>query len=243
MNREETALRPELYYLLSMGMRLPSRELADQIGTGGFWQHMLEITETAGAEESNRKSLPVILAKMWQPEMEAEGLHELRREYTRLFTTPRQALFSLYESLARGQSRMMFENTLARHAEDCYRRGGLQIEKRQQEPADYLPVELEFASLLTAELSGEEAVLPLTGKQCEDLWQEFYDVHLSGWLKEYWLAVARETGSGFYRRLAETGAALAEWEEQRAEQKRLSSLQGPARQKEQNACGNHPESR
>ena len=236
MSREETALRPELYYLLSMGLRLPTDELAFQVSTGGFRQHLLAVAGSSGAQD--KTSLPAVLREVWQPEMEAEELHELRREYTRLFTAPGQSLFSLYESVARGRSRILFENAQARHAEDCYRRGGLTIEKRQREPADYLPVEMEFASLLTTQLCEEETLLPLTKKQCVDLWQEFYDVHLGGWLEEYWNAVMRETKSGFYRRLAETGAVFAGWEQRQ----RPVWEWGTGQQKEQSACGSHRES-
>ena len=112
---------------------------------------------------------------------------------------------------------MLFENPVAKHAEDCYRRAGMQIENRQQEPADYLPTEFEFASLLLTELSaevtGEEKALPISKEQCTSLWQEFYDRHLVGWMPAFWQAVASETTSEFYRRLALTGAAFftKEW--------------------------------
>ena len=146
-----------------------------------------------------------------------EDFHALRIEYTRLFTTPKASRFRLYESLARGKSKMLFENPVAKHAESCYVRAGLQIENRQQEPADFMPTEFEFASLLLADLAADvmeaDTVLPISQEQCEGLWQEFYREHLAEWQTAFWQEVAKDTTSDFYRRLALTSSILfsKEW--------------------------------
>ena len=220
MNAKLAAVQSEFYYVLSMGWHLPTEELAAEVASGAFRQHMLELIETAremnDAEDDWDEAL-LQMHEIWKEASAAEEFHGLRIEYTRLFSTPKKSVHRLYEALARGKSKMLFENPVAKHAEDCYRRAGLRIEHRQQEPADYLPTELEFASVLltelATELTGEDKILPISQEECAALWQEFYQEHLAGWLGEFWQAVAADTTSECYRRLALTGAVLLkkEW--------------------------------
>lgn len=220
MNAKLAAVQAEFYYILSMGWHLPTEELTAEVDSGAFRQHMLELIEAARDMNDTKNAWDEALLQMheiWKEESVAEGFHDLRIEYTRLFSTPKKSVHRLYEALARGKSKMLFENPVAKHAEDCYRRAGLKIENRQQEPADYLPTELEFASVLlgdmSAEIIGEERVLPISQEQCKALWEEFYREHFDGWMTEFWQTVAADTNSEFYRRLALTGAILLkkEW--------------------------------
>ena len=207
---------------------LPTEEMALQIVSGAFHQHMLDLIETAkeiNAEDEEQTSYDHMgwaqalqeMYEIWKEEPAAEEFHALRIEYTRLFSTPKSSPFRLYEALARGKSKMLFENPVAKHAENCYIRAGLQIENRQQEPADYVPTELEFASVLltdlAAEVAGGDRVLPISEETCTALWQEFYREHLADWQPVFWQTVAADTTSDFYRRLALTGSILftKEW--------------------------------
>ena len=220
MNANLAAVQSEFYYMLSVSWHLPTEELVAEIYTDAYRQHMLELLGVAremNEEDTAWSDTLQEIHEIWKEELPAEEFHGLRIEYTRLFATPKRSVHRLYEALAKGTSKMLFENPVAKHAEDCYRRAGLHIENRQQEPADYLPTEFEFASVILADLAvevtGEERVLPISGEQCAALWQEFYGQHLSGWLPAFWQAIAADTTSEFYRRLALTGAAFfaKEW--------------------------------
>ena len=157
MNAALAAIQSEFYYILSVSWHLPTEELAAELASGAFRAHMLELIEAAvetmdeGEPWDSRDNTIQMMYQIWKEELPAEDFHSLRIEYTRLFATPKKSNHRLYEALARGKSKMLFENPVAKHAEDCYRRAGLEIEKRQQEPADYLPTEWEFASLLLSD--------------------------------------------------------------------------------------------
>jgi len=220
MNAKLAAVQSEFYYMLSVSWHLPTEELVAEVNSGAYRQHMLELIETAQEINDGDAAWAEVLQEwneIWKEELAAMDFHELRIEYTRLFTTPKRSQHRLYEALAKGKSKMLFENPVAKHAEECYRRAGLQIENRQQEPADYLPTEFEFASVLLAdmavEFTEEEPTLPVSGEQCATLWQEFYREHLADWMPTFWQAVADDTTSELYRRLALTGAVFfkKEW--------------------------------
>ena len=220
MNQLLAAIQSEFYYVLSLGWHLPTEELAAEVQSGAFRQHMLELIEAAQETMEHREDWAAALQelnKIWKETSAREDFHALRIEYTRLFTTPKASRFRLYESLARGKSKMLFENPVAKHAESCYVRAGLQIENRQQEPADFMPTEFEFVSLLLADLAADvmeaDTVLPISQEQCEGLWQEFYREHLAEWQTAFWQEVAKDTTSDFYRRLALTSSILfsKEW--------------------------------
>ncbi len=213
MNNYLAAVQSEFYYILSMGWRLPTVELAEKVQTGAFREHMLELIDAAVCEDTEWNQALQEMNEIWKEASVPEEFHPLRIEYTRLFATPKRSLFRLYEALARGKSKMLYENPVAKNAEECYRKAGLRIENRQQAPADYLPTELEFASLLLTEISGEEHVLPISQEVSVALWQEFYREHLAHWMPGFWNGIAEATTIDFYRRLALTGSILMkkEW--------------------------------
>ena len=141
-----------------------------------------------------------------------EVYHELNREYTRLFISPKRELVPLYEGLIvhPGEKVSMFISPTAMHCEQVYRRTGFAFEEKNKFPGDHAGIELRyFACLLARRAMALEAGNEEEIAATEAALADFAAQHLSRWVDKFAEQVMMYTQSPFYALLADTLGKLA----------------------------------
>lgn len=182
----------DVYQLLSMFLRLPTKELVEGLRDGSLADdvenifHEIEIddTETALFMESLRES-----SLSDTPE---ETLSGLRREYTRMFSNPKKPEIDIYEALFlwdkdSGEPKpSLFISPAALDAERCYKKAGLARSKEINESADHFATQMEFMMFLYADLA--TSLQEDEGEKYEntkEILQEFEQLHLKRWAQPF----------------------------------------------------------
>ena len=190
---EQLLASSDMYQLMSMFLRLPTAELVEGLREGSLKQDVQDIFGELGvpAEEtaSILENLSAYEGGAHDPQ---EVLSDLRREYTRMFTHPKQPAVSIYEALFLwngddGEPKpSLFISPAALDAERCYKRAGLERSKEVNESGDHFATQMEFMMFLCRGLAiamqNEDE-----GKfsELEDVWEEFAKLHLHRWARPF----------------------------------------------------------
>lgn len=210
----KTFAEADMYQLLSICLMPPTLELAQGIEGGSLEAdvHAIfdDLRDTAHPGPSD--SLPAL----YMPDQNSKTIfHEIRKDYTHLFTHPTKPLLSLYEmqfcDVLKGveSASMPFLNEAALHAEQCYRKAGIALATNSsREPADHLAIELEFMSYLFVQIASsiqegnEENRL-----QYETALAEFIP-HLKHWASDFFTACSQSNCGIFYPWLGKVGVSF-----------------------------------
>ena len=203
VNRDvnKTAGLANLLLLISIGLCPPSRELAQGLSDGSYFYDFADCLRVLAQEDIS------YAARAYMGRDAEEVYHEINREYTRLFLSPKRELVPLYESLIvhPGEKVSMFISATAMHCEQVYRKTGFAFEEKNKFPGDHAGIELRFFACLlarraealdaghTEEIAATEAALA-----------DFAAQHLSRWVEKFAAQVTLYTQSPFYALLADT---------------------------------------
>jgi len=144
------------------------------------------------------------------PEALAEDAASIRADHAGLYGTLAVARVAPYESVHRGQERLVFdEHTL--QVRDAYRTLSLQAPKLNREPDDHIGLELEFVaqSCLRA-LDALDQGSPADAERYVRLGADFYRDHLGQWAPEMLGRVVGEAHTAFMTGLAHLTAGALE---------------------------------
>ncbi len=213
MTVEQAINLSDLYQLMAIAWKYPTKELAEGILAGTFGEDAADCLVGLGVDPEEADAMAERLAETAKGEAEtAEALlKKMRVEYTGLFLVPTKEKVFLYESRfrypkdANPKDYMMFVSPCAMHAEEAYKEAGVRVRASLQEPADHLVTELEFMAYVYRKLA---ASLHEEGKDA-DLWQwranNFREFHLDKWYEEFLAQVLEVTECETYRMLAILG--------------------------------------
>ena len=210
----KTLAEADMCRLLSICLMPPTLELAQGIEDGSLEAdtHAIfdDLRDTANPESSD--SLPAL----HMPDQNSKIVfHEIRKDYTHLFTHPTKPLLSLYEmqfcdALNGAESASMpFLNEAALHAEQCYRKAGIALAANSsREPADHLAIELEFMSYLFMQIaSSKQEGNEDYRLQYETALAEFMP-HLKHWASDFFTACSQSNCGIFYPWLGKIGVSF-----------------------------------
>lgn len=206
----------DFYQLMAIGLRYPTRELAEGLREGTYETDAAGCLTDLGESKDAADALSGALLSAAQRDADtAESLFEkMRIAYTGLFLIPERERVFIYESRfcypkeADPKDYSMFLSPCALHVEQMYREAGVQVRKGLQEPPDHMATELEFLSWLYRKLA--EALNGAEEKA--ELWswriREFQEKHLGRWYDAFLQQVEEKSELETYQRLAKLGRAL-----------------------------------
>ncbi len=149
----QTALA-DLGRLLAMFFRLPTLKLTEGLSGGALQEDLQAI---AGELEADQSSLAPLAE--YRGAGGRQLLHELRQEYTRLFTHPENPALRCHEYLfLHGDGKeapLLHINPAALSAREAYREAGF-CPTGGHESADHISCELEFAACLLYQIAKAE---------------------------------------------------------------------------------------
>lgn len=191
----QTALA-DLGRLLAMFFRLPTLKLTEGLSGGALQEDLQAIAGELGADQSSLAPLA---------EYRGAGgrqlLHELRQEYTRLFTHPENPALRCHEYLfLHGDGKeapLLHINPAALSAREAYLEAGF-CPTGGHESADHISCELEFAACLLYQIAKAE-------KEGADPvpWQKragsFRKIHLARWGSAFFAACGEKSALPFYK--------------------------------------------
>jgi len=200
-----TAMMANLCLLVSIGLCPPSRELAQGLSDGSFFYDYADCLRLVAAEDIS------YAARAYMGRDAEEIFHEINREYTRLFISPKRELVPLYEGLIvhPGEKVSMFISPTAMHCEQVYRRTGFAFEEKNRFPGDHAGIELRYTACLLARRA--EALGAQNAQEVEatgEALADFAAQHLSRWVGRFAQQVMTYTQAPFYALLADTLAKL-----------------------------------
>ena len=203
---EKTAGLANLLLLVSIGLCPPNEELAQGLCDGSYFYDFADCLRVLAQEDI------AYAARAYMGRDAEEVYHELNREYTRLFISPKRELVPLYEGLIvhPGEKVSMFISPTAMHCEQVYRRTGFAFEEKNKFPGDHAGIELRYFACLLARRAmaleeGNEEEIAATEAALTD----FAAQHLSRWVDKFAGQVMMYTQSPFYALLADTLGKLA----------------------------------
>ena len=203
---EKTAGLANLLLLVSIGLCPPNEELALGLCDGSYFYDFADCLRVLAQEDI------AYAARAYMGRDAEEVYHELNREYTRLFISPKRELVPLYEGLIvhPGEKVSMFISPTAMHCEQVYRRTGFAFEEKNKFPGDHAGIELRyFACLLARRAMALEAGNEEEIAATEAALADFAEQHLSRWVGKFAGQVMMYTQSPFYALLADTLGKLA----------------------------------
>ena len=203
---EKTAGLANLLLLVSIGLCPPNQELAQGLCDGSYFCDFADCLRVLAQEDI------AYAARAYMGRDAEEVYHEINREYTRLFISPKRELVPLYEGLIvhPGEKVSMFISPTAMHCEQVYRRTGFAFEEKNKFPGDHAGIELRyFACLLARRAMALEAGNEEEIAATEAALADFVAQHLSRWVDKFAEQVMMYTQSPFYALLADTLGKLA----------------------------------
>lgn len=203
---QATSALANLLLLVSIGLCLPTEELAEGLCDGSYFSDYMACQNALFPTD-------MLYAANAYYGKDAKAVYkEINQEYTRLFLSPKRELVPLYESLIvhPGEKVPMFINPTVMHCEQVYRKTGFEFEEKNKFPGDHAGIELRYFACLLArramalsegnEKEAEAAAAVLT---------DFAAQHLARWIAPFAAQVTMYTQIPFFTALADTLAQLA----------------------------------
>ncbi|MDR1358941.1 MAG: molecular chaperone TorD family protein [Coriobacteriales bacterium] len=203
-----------LFELLSLGLRLPTPELAEALSSGAYTDALKELAELNGIAPDE---LSLALAEL--AAYAGTGVdvlfHELRTEYTHLYVGAPKPAVSPYAGIwwAReaGVEPLLFVNRESLAVERFMRSCGIGQPEGTNEPLDHIASELEFLQYLCLIRAGATLPpeLPDDFSLPEAAFENFSATHFASWSKEFAEATIKEARAPFYRAVGRMLASLS----------------------------------
>lgn len=201
----------DLYQLLSVLIKCPDKTILAGLLDGTIEEDCHGILADLGWSEVTARIVDHWdqINQMTEEYSEEDFFSLLRREYTRLFITPKAEEISLYEGIfllppgkIPDMGPLIMRSPAAMDARMCYRQAGLAM--AEQGSADHMELELEFMSYLWGKLDASDA---------KTIWQthkeEFETRHMRKWMGAFFLACQEKTIHPYYRMVGILGQELA----------------------------------
>lgn len=205
----------DMYRLLFMALHFPTSELALALLDGSFTEDVMAIFEELNFSAAEMAKIKTgLIALQGDQNRKDELLTQMRREYTRLFTHPKNPVIAIYETTFRydpedelASKPALFISPAALDAERCYKKAGLMMSREINEPADHMATEMEFMMYLylqkvkgLREDNQEERV------RREEEIEEFREAHLQKWAKDFFDRCSSASQNDAYRVIGEIGS-------------------------------------
>jgi TorA maturation chaperone TorD len=205
--------RSDMFQILSILLHIPNLEVVEGLANGSIVEDLLNIISELGFSAGDIEKLSTDL--LWAQNnklTEKELLSEMRREYTRIFIHPTEPQIPIYETLFRYDPQTMKEtpslyiSPAALDAEHCYKKAGLVMSKKTNEPSDHMAIEMEFMTYLYL-----QKALALKNNLEEEISArevqiaEFEERHLKKWAKDFFTKLALENNN-FYKAIGGIGS-------------------------------------
>lgn len=197
-----------MFSLLSVGFAAPTIERARLMSDGTFAREVCETWAALG--------LPASEADAFARDMEAyrgrdaqEVLHEVRREYTRLFMVDRlvENTEGAWRKRAAGHENVFYMiNDISTAVQDFMRTCGVVRPAGYNDSVDLIDNEWYFCSIL----ADDPAYLAESGLSAEEKLVEFTSEHLRAWVPGFSEQVIEQTRIPYYRALAALQRALVD---------------------------------
>lgn len=200
--------RAVLYELLSMGLLLPTNQLAEVLSNGDYASALGASIKARGFESFDETTL-----ETYRNSDVEEVFHRIRREYTRLFAMPKNVLVSPYAGVWHaekvGVQPVLFVNKESMGVERFMKSCGLEAREGKNEPFDHIGTEFEFLNYLCLRRSGFMAASG-SDDAPENAYEVFYEQHIAPWVGDFAKALAEHAEEPLYRVLADVLCALPE---------------------------------
>lgn len=190
---EKAFATSDLYQLLSMALHLPTEEWIAGWQDGRLAEDVQNIFDEL---EFPAEDITLLKAELdgLKSNVAIKDLHTaMKREYTRLFTHPKKPAIDIYESLFLYQPEegnddrpSLFISPAGLDAERCYKKAGLAMDKKVNEPGDHMATEMEFMMFLylqKAKALQENNQEEVARREAEI--EEFKEAHLKKWAKAF----------------------------------------------------------
>lgn len=207
----------DMYQLLALFLHLPTEEMAIGLLNGSLAEDVLAIFKELDFSIQEIEKIGTKLINLKNNVfVKEELLTEMRREYTRLFSHPKKPAVDIYETLFLYQQEdgneerpPLFISPAALDAERCYKKAGLRMSKKVNEPGDHMATEMEFMMYLysqKAKALKEDNQEDITKREGEI--KEFTEIHLKKWAKEFFDLCISSSQSDIYRTFSEIGSMV-----------------------------------
>jgi TorA maturation chaperone TorD len=216
---QQLAAASDLCQLLAHFCHLPSLELVAALVAGSLLADARQILEELGIGEEDVAEATGLLAEYTGEGTDAAGqealLHELRVDYTQLFTHPLHPAVPIYEALLlyevepQGGRPQLFTNPEALDCEHRYSQAGLRRSVDFNESADHLGTQLEFLGFLFGlALAQTQQGDPALDDTLERL-DGFLASHWQRWAEPFFKLVGSRAQTPAYQAFARMGLCVA----------------------------------
>ncbi|MBS3975236.1 MAG: molecular chaperone TorD family protein [Syntrophomonadaceae bacterium] len=203
----------DLYQILSISLWLPTEQLTAGLLDGSLAEDVCSIMGELKFSEEEIEKFKDKLNLQGKSISEEELLIDLRQEYTRLFNHPNEPQVDIYETLflhdpEEGEKAKpaLFISPAALDVERIYRKAGLLRSGEVNEPSDHMATEMEFMMYLY--LQKARALQENNTEEVarrEDEIQEFNEVHLKKWARDFFDLCTSSSNHTVYRTFGEMG--------------------------------------
>ncbi|MDR1088552.1 MAG: molecular chaperone TorD family protein [Coriobacteriales bacterium] len=231
MSENRWLYRASLYELLAQSFLYTTETLAEALTSGEYAEALSELMalnaiavpgisdengtvdgSKVGEGDADRSTVEKALLP-YEGRASDEVLHELRRDYTRVFIGSRDPLVSPYGgswyALERGTKPLLFVGKESLAVERFLRRCGVVQPEGTNEPLDHIASELEFLQYLCL-LKAGATIAPETADIGPTDYASFYNDHFRWFAQRFATGVITECRTPFFRAAAQVLLALPE---------------------------------
>lgn len=197
-----------MFSLLSVGFATPTKERAELLANGTFSREVRDTWLALGLPAEDAEGFCEALEAYAGRDTE-EVLHEVRREYTRLFLVDHliENTEGPWRKKAAGQDTVFYMiNDISTGVQDFMRTCGVVRPAGYNDSVDLIDNEWYFCSIL----ADDPAYLAEHGLSAEDKLQEFVEEHVRAWVPGFSDQVVEQTRAPYYRALAALQKKLVE---------------------------------
>lgn len=197
-----------MFSLLSVGFAVPTIERARLMTDGTFAREVGETWRALELDEADAAAFAEAMA-VYEGRDAEEVLHEIRREYTRLFLVDHliEHTEGPWRKKANGQETVFYMiNDLSTAVQDFMRSCGVVRPAGYNDSVDMIDNEWYFCSIL----ADDPAYLVEHGLSAEEKLTEFVDEHVRQWVPGFSDQVIEQSRIPYYRALAQLQKKLVE---------------------------------
>ena len=192
--------RASLYELLSLAFLPATPPVAEALVAGEFAAACAELADACGLVEVSGETVAGFLG--YVDKDADEVLHEVRREYTRLFVGTRDPLVTPYADVhgmnERGMRGLLFVGPESMTIERAMRACGVgHAADAANEPLDHMGSMCEFLSMLCLACAGA-AALPAGSPEPGTAYRSFYNEHFAPFARWFATEVREQGATPFY---------------------------------------------
>lgn len=214
MNRDAQKLRAssDMYQMLSHFMFLTTPHLAEGLSDGSVANDLADIlNELEISNETACRALAALQDIAADQMSEADLLHTVRRDYTRLFTNPQISVMTPYQArfLGTETGSLNQRGRIPRGVASFYEIAGFSSVLSPKERGDHMGVELEFMSAARAMQEklalGDDKERAKSATEAVDYFVENY---FGTWAQDFFRTMGQEAQTNAYKAIAAIGESF-----------------------------------